>query len=142
MNGSSPATARNIKISLRRDEEKGRAFERGKTVRVVSETGFFLARLDSIREAEQIRRLLAAPNAVPVLQHGGALVAIRLMSLADDRCHAGERHGNSKYTTERVRNDSGQYVGTDTNLQHKKSCATWGDVAMLPVGARNNDPIL
>lgn len=126
MKASPAVAAPTTKTSFLRDAKKGREFERGRAVRVVSETGFFVARLNSTREAEQIRRLLAAPNAVPILQHDGALVGIRLMSVADDQGNAGEQHGSSICTTERVRNDGGQYVGSDMNLKHKNSCNTWG----------------
>jgi hypothetical protein len=44
---------------------------------------------------------------------------IRLNSFGDDRGHVGERHGRSTVTTERVRNDAGQYVGWDRNRKHK-----------------------
>jgi hypothetical protein len=88
-------------------------------VRVFSEGGYFVARLNLTRDAERIRRLLAAPNAVPVRTHGGKLVGIKLLSLGDERGHSGERHGTSIITTERVVNDLGVYVGGDQNLKHK-----------------------
>src|SRR5205823_5938768 len=70
-------------------------------------------------DSEEIRRLLAAPNAEAVRTHGGKLVAIRLRSFGDDRGHTGERHGTSIITTQRVANDSGIYVGSHLNLKHK-----------------------
>jgi hypothetical protein len=88
-------------------------------VRIFGENGFFIARLNSLSDAEQIRRLLAAPNAEPVVKHGGKLVGIRLLSLGDDRGHSDERHGTSIVTTERVVNDFGVYIGSDRNLKHK-----------------------
>jgi hypothetical protein len=63
---------------------------------------------------------------VPVRKHAGELVGIRLLSLGDDRGHAGERHGQSTVTTERVRNDWGVLVGGNLNLKHKENCDTWG----------------
>jgi hypothetical protein len=90
-------------------------------VRVFGEDGYFIMRLDPSRNAEDIRRLLAAPNAVPVRRHAGELVGIRLLSCGDDRGHAGERHGRSTVTTERVRNDRGIYIGGDRNLKHKSA---------------------
>src|SRR5213078_4200403 len=95
-----PASRRNTKPSLRRDEKQGRAFEGGGTVRVVGENGFFIKRLNSSLDAEHIRRLIAAPNAVPVRTHGGKLVGIRRLSVGDDRGHPGEQHGSSTLTTE------------------------------------------
>jgi hypothetical protein len=88
-------------------------------VRVFGENGFLVARLDSRRHSEEIRRFLAAPNAVPVRKHGGKLVGIRLLSFGDDRGHSPERHGSSVITTERVVNDFGVYIGSDRNLKHK-----------------------
>jgi hypothetical protein len=79
----------------------------------------FVQRLDPSRDAEAIRRLLTAPNAVPVRKHDGDLVGIRLLSMGDDRGHSGERHGRSTVTTERVRNDNGVYIGWDRNVKHK-----------------------
>ena len=105
--------------SIRRDEKPGRAFEGGGAVRVFSEGGYFVARLNLPRDAEHISRLLAAPNAVPVRKHGGKLVGIRLLSFGDDRGHSCEQHGTSIITTERVVNDLGVYVGSDRNLKHK-----------------------
>lgn len=116
---SSPATQRNTKTSIRRDEKKGPAFDGSGAVRVFSEDGFLVARLIPARDAERIRRLLTAPNAVPVHTHGGKLVGIRLLSFGDDRGHLGEPHGTSIITTERVVNDQGAYVGSDRTLKHK-----------------------
>ncbi len=88
-------------------------------MRVVGQNGYFIKRLELSRDAEQIRRLLDAPNAAPVRTHGGKLVGIRLHSFGDDRGHTGERHGRSTITTERVVNDLGVYIGSDLNLKHK-----------------------
>jgi hypothetical protein len=121
-----PAARPLVKPSVRRDEKKGRASEGGGVVRVFSEYGYFITCLNPSRDSEQIRHLLDAPNAVPVLKHGGKLVAIKLLSFGDDRGHAGERHGRSTITTERVRNDYGVYVGSDRNLKHKSESVNHG----------------
>jgi hypothetical protein len=55
----------------------------------------------------------------------GSIKFIRLRSVGDDRGHMGENHGRSTVTTERVRDDWGQLVGSDWNLKHKQSCAEW-----------------
>ncbi len=57
-------------------------------------------------------------------------MGIRLLSFGDDRGHSGEQHGCSTVTTERGRDDSGQFVGSKKNLKHKKTCDTWGDLAV------------
>jgi hypothetical protein len=134
---NSPPTARSVtQTSIRQDEKRGRASECGGAVRVFSEYGYLVERLNPSRDAERIRRLLAAPNAVPVRTHGGRLVGIRLLSFGDDRGHSGERHGTSIITTERVVNDQGVYVGSDRALKHKaenvshgrpEACATAGE---------------
>ncbi len=88
-------------------------------LRVFGEDGNLIQRLDSLCDSAAISRMLAAPNAVPVRRHSGELVGIRLSSLGDERGRAGERHGRSTVTTERVRNDQGIYIGWNRNLQHK-----------------------
>jgi len=114
--------------SIRQDEKKGRESEGGGAVRVVGEDGFFIARLDRARDAEQLHRILKAPNAEPVRNHAGRLVGIRLLSVGDDRGHVGERHGRSTATTERIYSDSGELIGTHRTLQHKvKVCSHWND---------------
>ena len=84
MNSSPPERAAS-KPSLRQDEKQGRESERGGAVGVFGEDGYFVARLHQSRDSEQIQRLLVAPNAEPVRNHGGRLVGIRLLSLGDDR---------------------------------------------------------
>jgi hypothetical protein len=127
------ATKAVSKQSLRRDRnKKGRAFDAIRHVRVFNEFDFLVARLHPSHDAAQIRRLLAAPNAVPVQKHGGTLVAIRLQSFGDDRGRAGAHYGRSTVTTERVRNDEGQYVGAHKNVKHKETtCETWGNLPVL-----------
>lgn len=114
-----PASRRNAQTTFREVEKQARAFDGGGAVRVFGENGYFIMRLNSSRDGEKIRRLLAAPNAEPVRTHGGKLVVIRLLSVGDDRGHRGERHGSSIITTERVVNDLGVYVGSHLNLKHK-----------------------
>ena len=114
-----PAVRRIPQTTFREVEKQTRAFDRGRVVRVFGEAGNLIQRLDSSRDADTIRRLMAAPNAVPVRKHGGELVGIRLLSLGDDRGHSGERHGRSTVTTERVRNDHGIYIGWSRNVKHK-----------------------
>jgi hypothetical protein len=113
------AVRRNAQTTFREAEKQSRAFESGGAVRVLGESGYFIMRLNASRDAEKICRLLDAPNALPVRSHGGKLVGIRLLSFGDDRGHAGERHGSSIITTERVVNDLGVYVGSHLNLKHK-----------------------
>ena len=121
-----PASRRNAQTTFREAKKQARAFESGGAVRVVSENGYFITRLNASRDAEEIRRLLGAPNAVPVRSHGGKLEGIRLLSFGDDRGHSGERHGTSIVTTERVVNDFGVYVGSDVNLKHKAENVRYG----------------
>ncbi len=123
--------------SIRQDEKQGRESGHGGVVRVFAEDGYIVARLDRSSDSEQIRRLLAAPNAVPVRKHAGELVGIRLLSLGDDRGHAGERHGRSTITTERVRNDHGVYIGGNRTLKHKlEKLLNYGCPEMTKGGGR------
>lgn len=114
-----PADGRNAQATFREVEKQARAFDGGRVVRVLGEEGNFIQRLDSLRDTAAIGRMLKAPNAEPVRNHSGALVGIRLLSLGDERGRAGERHGRSTVTTERVRNDDGIYIGWNRHLQHK-----------------------
>ena len=118
MTRSQPARHR-VETSIRQDEKQSRAVDGTGTVRVFGPGGYVIVTLNSLRDAEQIRRLLAAPNAVPVWTHGGKLVGIRFLSFGDERGQSGERHGRSTVTTERVRNDAGGLIGGDLNLKHK-----------------------
>jgi hypothetical protein len=115
----SPPAYRSAETSIRQDGKQRRAFDGAGSVRVFSEGNYLVAKLNTSRDAEQIRQLLAAPNAVPVRKHGGRLVGIRLLSYGNDWGQAGERHGRSTVTTERVRNDAGTLVGSSGNLKHK-----------------------
>jgi hypothetical protein len=120
---SQPASRPDAQTTFREAEKEARAFEKGGAVRVFGERGYLVARLNESRDAERIRLLMSAPNAVPVRTRGGRLVGIRLLSLGDDRGHSGEQHGTSLITTERVRNDDGVLVGGDHNLKHKNENA-------------------
>jgi hypothetical protein len=113
------ATGQNTKTTFREAEQKARAFDGTRAVRVFGETGNFLQRLHPTHDGETIRRLLAVPNAEAVRKHGGELVGIRLLSVGDDRGSAGPHNGRSTVTTERVRNDLGVYIGTEWILKHK-----------------------
>jgi hypothetical protein len=119
-----PAERPDTQPSIRLDEKQGRAFDGTGTVRVFSEGNYLVAKLHASRDAEQIRQLLAAPNAVPVRKHGGRLVGIRLLSFGNDWGQSGERYGRSTVTTERVRNDAGILVGSSVNLKHKAENVT------------------
>lgn len=75
-----------------------------------------------LRDPNEIAKHLAAPNAEDVRDRRGRLQAIRLLPFGDDRGHSGERHGSSLATTERCRNDYGEYIGT--LIKHKLD---WSD---------------
>ena len=117
---SGPPPVRRIATpSIRLDEKQGRAFEGTRTVRVFGARGNFIVALNSLRDGEQISRLLAAPNTEAVHRHSGGLTGIRVLSFGNDWGGSGERHGRSTVTTERVRNDIGMLIGGDQNLKHK-----------------------
>ena len=71
-----PVVRRIPQTTFREVEKQTRAFDRGRVVRVFGDAGTFIQRLDPLRDVGAIRRLLAAPNAVPVRKHGGELVWI------------------------------------------------------------------
>jgi hypothetical protein len=121
-----PAAQPETKTSLRRDEKRGRAFEGGGAVRVVSEGNYLVMRLHPTCDAQQIDRLLAAPNAEPLRTHSGRLVGIRLLSFGDERGHSGEGHGSSIITTQRLQNDNGILIGGHRTLKHKAENANHG----------------
>ena len=73
---------------------------------------------------EGLSGYLAAPNADVKRRADGSIRLVRLRSQGDDRGHQDECHGPSTVTTERVRNDWGQFVGSDRNLKHKENCPT------------------
>ena len=123
---SPPGARPNSQTTFRGAAKQARESEGGGGVRVFSVTGFLVARLHQSRDAGQIRRLLAAPNSVAVRTNSGRLAGIRLLSFGDDRGRSGERHGRSTVTTERVRNDAAQYVGSEKNVKHKEICKAWG----------------
>jgi hypothetical protein len=90
---------------------------------VVGENGIVV---DVCTTMDQLGRYLAAPNAEVKRRKDGSIRLVRLRSAGDDRGHGGEHHGRSTVTTQRVRNDWGQLVGSDLNLKHKETCDTWG----------------
>jgi hypothetical protein len=93
---------------------------------VVSEDDFLV----DVCAPHQLARYLAAPNAEIKRRKDGSIRLIRLRSQGDDLGHLGECHGCSTATTERVRNDWGELVGSDLNRQHKESCFEWGAPAV------------
>jgi hypothetical protein len=93
----------------------------GRGVRVVGEDDVLI----TVCTPEAVEHYLSAPNAEVKRRKDGSIKFIRLRSVGDDRGHLGENHGRSTVTTERVRNDSGQLVGSDRNVKHKQSCAAW-----------------
>jgi hypothetical protein len=102
-------------------ETQPRAFGGGRGVRVLGEDDVLI----TVCPPEAVERYLRAPNAEVKRRANGSIKFIRLRPVGDDRGHKGENHGRSTVTTERVRNDWGELVGSDLNLRHKKSCATW-----------------
>jgi hypothetical protein len=108
-------------------EKQPRAFGDRRLVRVIGEDDVLV----DVCTADRLGRYLAAPNAEVKRRADGSIRLVRLLSRGDDRSHLGECHGRSTATTERVRNDWGGLVGSDTNLQHKESCKTWGRPASL-----------
>jgi hypothetical protein len=91
-------------------------------VRVIDSVGRLVV---VIRKSIAIAAYLSAPNAQPVFDNRGQLRAIKLVSFGDDRGVVGERHGSSLVTTERCKNEYGEYMGTllengrPTVLKHK-----------------------
>ena len=102
-------------------DKQPRAFGGGRGVRVVGEDDVLI----TVCTPEAVERYLRAPNAEVKRRKVGSIKFIRLRSVDDDRGHLGENHGRSTVTTERIRNDWGQLVGSDRNLKHKQSCAAW-----------------
>jgi hypothetical protein len=86
--------------------------------------------MDVCTTADRLAPYLAAPNAEVKKRADGSIRLVRLLGGSDDRGHLRERHGRSTVTTERVRNDWGGFVGSDRNLQHKPSSASWGAPAV------------
>lgn len=70
-------------------------------------------------EPRLISNYLSAANAVPIYDRRGKLCAIQLTSLADDRGQPGEQHRTSLVTTERCKNQSGEYIGSPLAIKHK-----------------------
>jgi hypothetical protein len=118
-----PPAARPVSDTVSRGsrEKQPRAFGRGKSVRVVGEDDVLV----DLCPPARLGRYLAAPNAEIKRRADGSIRLVRLVSVGDDRGHLGENHGRSTITTERVRNDWGEPVGSNFNLKHKENCAAW-----------------
>ena len=118
-------------------DKKPRAFDKGRRVRVIGENDVLV---DTCSQ-EGAKRYLSAPNAEVKKSADGFIKYIRLLSNGDDRGHAGECHGRSTVTTERVRNDWGDLIGGNTNRQHKRNSSAWGApaVRITPQNAHSQD---
>lgn len=103
-----------LETPLRLGEKQTRVSDSKRRVPVVDAVGRLVVVL---RDPSEIARHLSAPNAEGVRDHRGQLRAIRLMHFGDDRGHSGELHGSSLATTERCRNDYGEYIGA--LIKHK-----------------------
>ena len=75
--------------------------------------------VDVCTSKEQLDRYIRAPNADVVRSQDGRIQAVRLWSVGDDRGHAGERHGSSTVTTQRIRNEAGKIIAPDYAVEHK-----------------------
>ena len=107
-------------------DKQPRAFEAGRGVRGVGEDDILL----EVCPPHLLGRYLAAPNAEVKHRKDGSIRSVRLRSAGDDRDHLGECHGSSTVTTERVRGEWGDLVGSLLNLQHKASASAWGAPAV------------
>ena len=119
-----PPAVRPVPDSVSRGSRKDqpRAFGEERRVRIVGEDDVLI----EVCPPDRLDRYLAAPNAEVKRRRDGSIRLIRLLSVGDDRGHRAENHGSSIITTERVRTDWGELVGSDRNLQHKQSSSTWG----------------
>ena len=124
---SGPPARPSAQLTFRKAEKQARAFEEREALCVASQDGFLVARLHSSDDSARLRRLQAAPNAVLVRQHGGKLVEIKLQSLGSDRGFAGEKPGRFTVAMEGVRNDNGQYVGSNKSVKRKETGTTLGE---------------
>jgi hypothetical protein len=116
-----PASRPATQPSIRLDAKQGRAEEARARVRVVSDSGVI-----DVCDEERARRLYgSAPNAEPMVTHGGRLVAIFLRSFGDDRGQVAEACGQSTKTTWREPLDSCRPI-----IQHKRSCQFWPQPAV------------
>jgi hypothetical protein len=103
-------------------EKQPRAFDGARRVPIVGENGVLV----EICSADNVSRYLNAPNAEVKRRADGSIRFIQLQPMGDDRGHLGECHGQSNVTTERVRTELGAPIGSEFNLQHKKTSITWG----------------
>jgi hypothetical protein len=102
-------------------QKQPRAFERAGRVPVLGEGDALI----DVCTPDRLKSYLTAPNAEIKRRADGSIKFIRLRSVGEDRGHFGERHGRSNVTTERVRNDLGDFVGGDFNLKHKVTDTGW-----------------
>lgn len=108
-----------------------RASRRGQRVPVVGADGTLI----DLCPSERLSRYATAANAQIKRRHDGSIKLVRLGSVGDDRGHLGENHGRSTITTERVRNDLGELIGSNLTLKHKETSSSWRRL-LLPVGRR------
>jgi hypothetical protein len=101
---------------IRVGEKQARVADGNRRVAVIDAMGRLVV---IVHEPSAIARYLSAQNAEPVRDRRGQLRAIKLASLADDRGNRGEHHGSSLVTTERCKNQRGEYVGPPTTIKHK-----------------------
>ena len=102
-------------------QKQPRAFDDGRRVPILGENDVLV----DVCTPDRLDGYLAAPNAEVKRRADGSIRLVRLRSVGDDRGHQGECHGRSTITTERVRTDWGILVGSNINLKHKETCATW-----------------
>jgi len=126
LTGPPPPGPRPDTVSRGSRDKQPRAFEAGRSVRVVGEDDILL----EVCAPDLLMRYLAAPNAEVKRRKDGSIRLVRLRSAGDDRGHLGDCHGRSTITTERVRNDWGGLVGSSFSLKHKETCGTWGNPAV------------
>ena len=110
----------------RGSRQQPRAFGEGRRVRVLGEGDVLI----DVCSPEQAARYVNATNAEVKRRKDGSIRLVRLVPMGDDRGHAGERHGRSTVTTERVKNDWGMLVGSSFNLKHKETASDWGAAAV------------
>src|SRR5438128_1428016 len=90
-----PAARPATETTIREVENKAREFEFGRRVRIVNDE----VQIIDVCGADRLQRYLQAPNAELVRANSGKIVAIKLLSVGNDRGHLGEHHGSSVLTT-------------------------------------------
>jgi hypothetical protein len=86
-----PATKPESKTTIREVAKQTRAFAVAGRVRVINHEGAVI----DICAPDRLQRYLDAPNVELIHAHGGKLVAIKLLSVGDDRGHLGEGQRSS-----------------------------------------------